>query len=716
MRNLMGRLNARTDEELQRISIAWMLPGTARDRAALIAQLMRAMTDLRAVRDFWTRRPHDEQELIALAVTTDSHQGFTIDQLASQLRREEDAVRVTATRLYQAGALASNARQQTLTVGEQPRLFLPRELGQLFARVLDELEAGDVSASSLPALFALLDDTDVQRAAELWGLETMPGLRTRRELAEGLLELTGYPDRRAGVERKLGWDAKRVLGKVTELPAGQSTPLAEVAESLELDLDQPRSAERFRNALTELEEALLVWHTFLPEGGRALFQPIWQTSLREPAPDRQIPPLPVESTPSLGEPLHRHALAWDLLTVLRWLGAGTPAVATLSSATMRSRRRFNELLWNRGAEEPLPGYLELLGALADQGNLLEPPDAETRANPALRVWRSRTFADQTAQLLFWWLGAGVWIEALDQEEVVVSGAHWAQFRRRLLVLLPELDSGFWYRLEELARWLSHRSSDALGDSVQIATSRPVDARLDRPAERLSSLEQVVERTLRSGFARFGLIEIGHIPSIGEVVRVTEAGLAAAGVREQPAETEPAEPVLTIHSDLTITLAAPSPVRIWSLTAFADQVRLQPQAEYRLTNRSLRRALTAGFRVEDVETFLERQGGAPLAENARAQLAQWAEALGRVWLAPAFLVQAEQEDETRALRATLVDAGLTVTPSGASLLVEGDHGMSAATLERVIAAALTEAGKSPQLRSTPEALASDERTEGVDRAD
>ena len=48
--------------------------------------------------------------------------------------------------------------------------FLPRELGQLFARIQDELDAGDVSNFPLPALLSLLDDTDIQRAAELWGL------------------------------------------------------------------------------------------------------------------------------------------------------------------------------------------------------------------------------------------------------------------------------------------------------------------------------------------------------------------------------------------------------------------------------------------------------------------------------------------------------------------------------------------------------------------
>jgi hypothetical protein len=555
----------------------------------------------------------------------------------------------------------------------------------------------------------LLDDTDIQRAAELWGLEPMPGLRTRRELTSGLLELAAYPDRRAAVERKLGWDAKRVLARVTELPAGQTTSLAELAESLELAPDQPRTAERLRTALTELEEALLVWHTYLPDGSRALFQPVWQVSELEAPRDREDLPLPVGSAPESGALIDRHALAWDALTLLRWLGAGTPAVASLSSVTMRSRRRLNELLWNRGAEEPMPGYLELLAALADQGNLLDPPDAEARANPALRVWRSRSFADQTTQLLFWWLGAATWIEALDQEDVVVSGAHWPQFRRRLLVLLPELEPDAWYRLDELARWLSHRSSDALGDAVQIATSRPVDARLDRSTERLSSLEQVVERTLRSGFSWFGLIEIAHIPAIGEVIQVTEAGLTAAGARPADAEPEPAIPSLTVHPDLTVTLMVPSPVRIWSLTAFADQVRLLPQAEYRITNRSLKRALVAGFRVLDVVTFLERQSAEALDDDARDQLQQWAETLGRVWLSPALIVQAEQDEETRALRALLVQAGLKVAPNGASLLVEGDDGMSAALLERKVSEALHEAGKSPQLRAVPEPLATDERS-------
>jgi hypothetical protein len=712
MRNLMGRLNTRPDEELQRIAVAWLLPGTARDRAALIAQLMRAMTDLRTVRDFWTRRTSGEQDLIAWFVANGSEQGATIAELTTELGQDDTVVRPIATKLYQAGALATTARQQPMAVGEVPRLFLPRELGQLFARIQDERDAGDISDATPSALLELLDDADIQRAAELWGLESMPGLRTRRELTEGLLELVAYPDRRAAVERKLGWDARRALATVAELPAGQTVPLAELAEELELDPTQPRTADRLRSALGELEESLLVWHVWLPDNGRALFQPLWQPLQIAPALDRQHAPAPVSASPVELEPRHPAALAWDLLTCLRWLGAGTAAVAHLSSATMRTRRRLDALLWNRGGEEPLPGYLEFLAALADRDNLLDPPDADTRVNRSLRAWRDRSFDDQTSQLISWWLGATTWIEAQDQEEVVVSGAHWPQFRRRLLVLLPELDPERWYRLDDLARWLSHRSADALGDAVQIATARPVDASLDRSTERFSSLQHVVERTLRSGFAWFGLVAIGHIPSIGEVVQITAAGLHAGGVGMPETRATPSGSAIAIHPDLTVTLRSPTPVRVWSLTAFADQIRLEPEADYRITNRSLKRALSAGFRVDDVITFLERQAGAALDEGEAAQLHTWAETFGRVWLSPALIVQAEQDEETRALRVPLQAAGLRTTSQADGLLVEGPVGTSAAVLAARVESILQEQGKTPQFRTAQEGLPGGEQSDSM----
>jgi hypothetical protein len=150
------------------------------------------------------------------------------------------------------------------------------------------------------------------------------------------------------------------------------------------------------------------------------------------------------------------------------------------------------------------------------------------------------------------------------------------------------------------------------------------------------------------------------------------------------------------------------VRVWSLTAFADQIRLEPEADYRITNRSLKRALSAGFRVEDVMTFLERQSGETLEDAAQAQLRTWAETLGRVWLTPALMIQAEQDEETRALITPLRAAGLQTTSHADRLMVEGPEGISAAALATRVASVLDELGKTPQFRTQQEGLAGGEQ--------
>ncbi len=484
-----------------------------------------------------------------------------------------------------------------------------------------------------------------------------------------------------------------MLAIVTELPAGQTVPLADVAEALELDPAQPRTAERLRAALEALEEAVLVWHTWLPDGTRALFQPMWPPPERAETRDQAQPPEPIEGAPVDLPARYPAALAWDLLSLLRWLGAGTPTVASHSALPPCARGRqldgpALESWWRRTVAGAISNSLRLWPNTKTCSNR-----PMLSAHPALtaRVRRDPHLRESAVCSSFpIWMGAGTWIEAQDQEEVVVTGAHWPQFRRRLLVLLAELDPARWYRFEDLTRWLSRRSSDALGDIVQIATARPIGATLDRSSERLSSLEQVVERTLRSGFAWFGLVQIGHVPSIGEVARLTEAALVASGLYEQAGRPPAQGAPIAIHPDLTVTLREPSPLRVWSLTAFADQIRLMPVAEYRITNRSLQRALSAGFRVEDVVTFLERQTGELLEDAAKAQLRGWAEIDG------AHLARAGPDDPGRARRGhtlaagSLTAAGLHVELlRGAGLLAHGPEGMPVAALTEQVTAVLQE---------------------------
>lgn len=217
----------------------------------------------------------------------------------------------------------------------------------------------------------------------------------------------------------------------------------------------------------------------------------------------------------------------------------------------------------------------------------------------------------------------------------------------------------------------------------------------------------MERTLRGAFVWFDLVEFAHTPATGSVLRMTHAGRIVAGVDTREKSSPPAGPPLIVHHDLTISLQMPSPVRIWSLTAFADRLRLQPIATYRITSKSLERALTAGFRVEDVVTFLERQAGEPLEPASRVQLSVWAETMGRVWLTPALIVQADRDDETRFLRVPLESAGLQVTSQPGGLLVSGAIGIDAAGLTTRVESILRELGKAPQFRADHESFVSDD---------
>ncbi len=87
-------------------------------------------------------------------------------------------------------------------------------------------------------------------------------------------------------------------------------------------------------------------------------------------------------------------------------------------------------------------------------------------------------------------------------------------------------------------------------------------------------------------------------------------------------------------------------------------------------------------------------------------------MGRVWLSPALIVAAEQDEETRALRVPLQAAGLRTTSQPGDLLVEGPEGISAAALAARVEAVLQEQGKTPQFRTAQEGLAGGEQPDTV----
>ena len=178
------------------------------------------------------------------------------------------------------------------------------------------MAAGNLAQSPLRVLLELLDDAELEAAAKIWGLRTVPGVARRRDLAARLLRLINDPTRVERVVRGRGRDAVAVWKIVSAAPG--PVPLADVAAGVGLGGSDTVTVARLRAALAELEGALLVWHAYRSDGTRWLFVP---AEIRSPgeARARVLPELVTIELEPGQEPPWRHpdAVAWDLLTLLR---------------------------------------------------------------------------------------------------------------------------------------------------------------------------------------------------------------------------------------------------------------------------------------------------------------------------------------------------------------------------------------------------------------
>ena len=97
--------------------------------------------------------------------------------------------------------------------------------------------------------------------------------------------------------------------------------------------------------------------------------------------------------------------------------------------------------------------------------------------------------------------------------------------------------------------------------------------------------------------------------------------------------------------------------IWSLTAFADAERLRPTAAYQLRPGSIGRALGAGFDLDQIETYLERQSCGPIPDALKTLLRQWTISYRRVRLRRATVLHADTPEAMDDLKRIAMENGM-----------------------------------------------------------
>ncbi|MGC4108096.1 MAG: helicase-associated domain-containing protein [Thermomicrobiales bacterium] len=293
-----------------------------------------------------------------------------------------------------------------------------------------------------------------------------------------------------------------------------------------------------------------------------------------------------------------------------------------------------------------------------------------------------------AQLKAVWLATDQWYEGREREEIDVWGADWRGFRHRLLEALGTVSAGEWVLVEDLAQRFAEQFPTLVGTTFTAASARSSD---DRGDTRKMAVARIIAVEVETALWWFGVVDLVRVPSRGLALRVTETGRAMVAAHAESDEGEPVAggkpattgPVLAIDVQGTIELRQPAPIHIWSLTAFADAERLRPVAIYQLRPGSIGRALGAGFDLDQIETYLERQAGEPVPDAVKTALRQWTISYRRVRLRRATVLHADTPEAAEDLKRIAVENGMQVlgepTPEGGLVVLLpalGDDGVSA----------------------------------------
>src|SRR5690606_23975061 len=133
------------------------------------------------------------------------------------------------------------------------------------------------------------------------------------------------------------------------------------------------------------------------------------------------------------------------------------------------------------------------------------------------------------------------------------------------------------------------------------------------------------------------------------------------------------------------------------TAFADAESLTPEATYQLRPGSVGRALGAGFDLDQITSYLERQSGKPLTDALKELLREWTAGYKRVRLRRIVLLSPDVEKGLEGLREVVAKAKLEIVGEhdGGLMVMLPATGDDGASAEDALLKALRHAGYAGQ---------------------
>ncbi|HIG88018.1 MAG TPA: hypothetical protein EYQ25_13390 [Planctomycetes bacterium] len=303
------------------------------------------------------------------------------------------------------------------------------------------------------------------------------------------------------------------------------------------------------------------------------------------------------------------------------------------------KRILHDLIPNPGRELERSEILSFMYAFSHTRGLVDRTGERTiTVTPGGREWEPRSLDEKLEDLLEFVL-----------EETSLGGEpyHQIAMRRILLRLMRRVEPGVWYDLMYLPflarnQYLSHLDELAVEDWFRARTAA---GGASVGSEDMQRLSWNLVGWMRKRLYLLGLIDLGYdIKGHPVAMRVTVAGARHFGIRCTEGEG-PLLRSLVVTPDFEVVHfpEEDQSALVHDLDRFCEREKSGKVRHFRITERSLKRALREGFPLSRVQSVLEQNSRTPVPQNVLYSIRDWAVQAGLLFLSEDLVLSTTNGD-------------------------------------------------------------------------
>lgn len=303
------------------------------------------------------------------------------------------------------------------------------------------------------------------------------------------------------------------------------------------------------------------------------------------------------------------------------------------------KRILQQLIPNPGRELSRDAILSWLGDFARHAGLIDRTGERTLALSARgREWGQKSLLEKLKALLD---------HALEDRTLGGEHYHHARLRQILLRLLKRVEVGTWYDLMYLP-FLARNNYLASLDELHVeqAFSERNQSAHAEPMEDAQRLAWNLVRWMRQRLFLLGVIDLGYDKSGRPVaLRLTRTGARLLDAPIDAPLSEPGIGSLVVTPDFEVVLfpSGDDDELVHDLDRFCVRDRQETVLRFRISELSVRRALTSGMYLARLLQTLESHSRTPLPQNVRFSIVEWAHRAGLMTLDGTWVLRTENPE-------------------------------------------------------------------------